>query len=271
MRQSIGRGRKPLAALLGSSGAAALASLATPASAQEAPATEAPAVQEVVVTGSRIRSLVGARLGAAGGRAVLVAAGVVAGSALLAAVLAGRLVMQDRSLALATAQLAPADRQVQVTWSGAIDEFARLDRFVSPRVATLTGERPAAAMLFREASIQGRLVNVRAANDVGRYVDIVSGRLPRRCVPSHCEVVRLQGAGPIPATKALNLIEVGRARVKPDAPIGPFVLPAPRTEMVALAVRYHTPQPSPIVLANGVAGLSHNKEPPSSTTTGTAW
>ncbi|OJU20422.1 MULTISPECIES: TonB-dependent receptor [unclassified Sphingomonas] len=56
MRQSIGRGRKPLAALLGSSGAAALASLATPASAQEAPATEAPAVQEVVVTGSRIRS-----------------------------------------------------------------------------------------------------------------------------------------------------------------------------------------------------------------------
>lgn len=56
MRQSIGCGRKPLATLLGSSGAAALASLATPASAQEAPATETPAVQEVVVTGSRIRS-----------------------------------------------------------------------------------------------------------------------------------------------------------------------------------------------------------------------
>src|SRR5438067_2421567 len=204
--------------------------------------------------------LVGARLGAGGQRSALVAAGVVAGAALVAAVLGGRLVMQDRSLALATTQLAPGDRQVQVTWSGATDEFSRLDRFVSPRIRALTGTRPAAAMLFREASIQRRLVFVRAADDLGRWVQLVSGRLPARCVPSHCEVLRLQGSGPIPSTKALNLIEVGRATVKPDAPIGPFVLPTPPTEMVARAVRYHTPQPSPIVIANGVAGLSHNKE-----------
>ena len=204
--------------------------------------------------------LVGARLGAGGSRIVLVAAGVVAGAALLAAVLGGRLVMQDRSLALATAQLAPGDRQVQVTWSGATDEFSRLDRFVAPRVESLTGQRPDGAMLFREASIQRRLVYVRAADNLGRYVDVVSGRLPTTCVPAHCEVLRLQGEGPIPSTKALNLIEVGRARVKRGAPIGPFVLPAPPTEMVARAVRYHTPQPSPIVIANGVAGLSHNKE-----------
>src|SRR2546429_63156 len=102
--------------------------------------------------------LVGARLGAGGQRSALVAAGV-------AAVLGGRLVMQDRSLALATTQLAPGDRQVQVTWSGATDEFSRLDRFVSPRIGALTGTRPAAAMLFREASIQRRLVFVRAADD----------------------------------------------------------------------------------------------------------
>jgi hypothetical protein len=204
--------------------------------------------------------LVGARLGAGGGRVVLVAGGVVAGAALLAAVAGGRLVMQDRSLALATAQLAPGDREVQVTWSGATDEFSRLDRFVAPRIRTLTGERPAAAMLFREASIQRRLVYVRAADDLGRWVNVVSGRLPARCVPAHCEVLRLQGTGPIPSTKALNLIEVGRATVRPGAPIGPFVLPTPPTEMVARAVRYHTPQPSPTVIANGVAGLSHNKE-----------
>ena len=203
--------------------------------------------------GSCVRACAGGR------RVALVAAGVVAGAALLAAVLGGRLVM-DRSLALATAQLAPGDRQVQVTWSGATDEFPRLDRFVSPRIRALTGQRPAAAMPFREASIQRRLVYVRAADDLGRWVTLVSGKLPARCVPSHCEVLRLQGAGPIPSTKALNLIEVGRATVKPGAPIGPFVLPAPPTEMVARAVRYHTPQPSPIVIANGVAGLSHNKE-----------
>ena len=38
-------------------------------------------------------------------------------------------------------------------------------------------------MLFREASIQGRLVNLRAADDLGRYVRLLSGRLPRRLPP----------------------------------------------------------------------------------------
>jgi hypothetical protein len=204
--------------------------------------------------------LVVARLGAGGERLLLVAVGVAAGAAVLAAVLAGRLVMQDRALAQATAQLAPGDREIAVAWSGATNDFARLNRFVAPRVVKITGDRPAIAMLFREASIQQRLVNLRAADDLGRSVRLVSGRLPQPCRPSHCEVLRLQGEGPIPSTPHLRLIEVGRAVLKSDAPFAPFVLPAPPTEMVAQAVRYHTPQPSPIVIANGVAGLSNNTE-----------
>jgi hypothetical protein len=204
--------------------------------------------------------LVAARLRGGGGRLALVAVGIVAGAAVLAAVLAGRLVMQDRALAQATAQLPPGDREVQVVWSGASDSFARLNRVVSPRIESLTGEPASAAMLFREASIQGRLVNLRAADDLGRFVKLVSGRLPSVCRPSHCEVLRLEGTGPIPSTPYLKLIEVGRGALKPEAPFAPFVLPAPPTEMVARAVRYHTPPPSPIVIANGVAGLSHNRE-----------
>ena len=201
-----------------------------------------------------------ARLAAGGERALLVAAGVIAGSAVLAAVLGGRLVMQDRSLAQTTARLAPGDREVSVVWSGASDSFTRLDRFVTPRVEQLTGSRPAAAMLFREASVQGRLVNLRAADDLASQVSLVSGRLPAVCRPSHCEVLRLEGKGPIPSTEHLRLIEVGRAVLKPDSSVAPFVLPTPPTEMVARAVRYHTPQPSPVVIANGVAGLSHTPE-----------
>jgi hypothetical protein len=204
--------------------------------------------------------LVAARLGAGGERLVLVALGIVAGAAVLAAVLAGRLVMQDRALQLAVGQLAPGDRTVQVFWSGAATSFSQLDPRVTPKVEALTGEKPVAAMLFREASIQHRLVNVRAADNLNRWVKLVSGRLPRPCVPAHCEVLRLKGAGPIPATKNLNLIEVGRATLKPDAPFGPFVLPTPPTEQVARAVRYHTPQPSPTVIANGVAALSKTPE-----------
>ncbi|HEV8460277.1 MAG TPA: FtsX-like permease family protein [Gaiellaceae bacterium] len=204
--------------------------------------------------------LVRARLATGGERLVLVAVGVIAGAAVLAAVLAGRLVMQDRALQLATAQLSPGDRQVQIAWSGAVNSFPRLDAVVAPKVEKVTGEPPAAAMLFREASIQGRLVNLRAANDLNRWVKLISGRLPSVCVPSHCEVLRLNGKGPIPSTKALNLIEVGRAALKPDAPFAAFVLPTPPTEQVARAVRYHTPQPSPVVIANGVAGLSKTTE-----------
>jgi hypothetical protein len=205
--------------------------------------------------------LVAARLRGGGERLALIAVGVIAGAAVLAAVLAGRLVMQDRALAQATARLAPEDRIVQVTWSGAVSgNWSAQDRFVAPRLQAVNGKPPAAAMLFREASIQGRLVNLRAANDLGRYVQLLSGRLPAVCVPAHCEVLRLKGAGPIPSTKALNLIEVGRATLKPGTPFASFVLPAPHTEEVARAVRYHTPQPSPIVLANGVNGLSQTKE-----------
>lgn len=204
--------------------------------------------------------LAGARLRTGGERLGLVAIGIVAGAAVLAAVLGGRLVMQDRALVLAMHDLPPGDRTVQVVWSGASDSFARLDRRVVPAVQRLTRERPVAAMLFREASIQGRLVNVRAADDLARYVHLVSGRLPAPCVPSHCEVLRLEGTGPVPATKHLNLIEVGRATLIPGTPFAPFVLPAPPTEQVARAVRYHTPQPSPVVIANGVEGLSHNGE-----------
>jgi len=204
--------------------------------------------------------LAGSRLRAGGERLALVAVGIVAGAAVLAAVLAGRLVMQDRSLAQAMRQLQPGDRTVQVVWSGATDNFSQLDAVVRPKVRALTGEEPVAAMLFREASIQGRLVNVRAADDLNRFVTLVSGRLPTRCVPSHCEVLRLKGKGPIPSTPHLNLIEVGRATLDRDAPFAPFVLPTPPTEQVARAIRYHTPQPSPVVIANGVAALSHTPE-----------
>ena len=74
--------------------------------------------------------LVAARLARRRRAAAARRVGVVAGAAVLAAVLGGRLVMQDRALAQATARLAPGDRKVQVAWSGATDDFARLNRLV---------------------------------------------------------------------------------------------------------------------------------------------
>jgi hypothetical protein len=197
-----------------------------------------------------------ARLGSGGERLALVAVGIIAGSAALAAVLSGRLVMQDRSLAQATAQLAPADRSLEVAWFGALSgNWRALDR----QVTAALGRDSVHAMLYRESSIGGRLVNLRAADGLARFVHLRSGRLPRTCVPSHCEVLRLEGPGPVPSKPTLRLIQVGTATLRRNAPFASWIQPV-QTEQVARAVRYHTPQPSPVLLADGVDGLSRTTE-----------
>jgi FtsX-like permease family len=204
--------------------------------------------------------LAGARLATGGERLGLIGIGVVAGAAVLAAVLAGRLVMQDRALAEATKKLPPEDHVVSVAWYGAFGGTWRaLDKEVAPELERLTGREPVRAMLYRESQIDGRLINLRAADGLSRWVKLRSGRLPRTCVPSHCEVLRIQGKGPIPSKSTLRLIEVGRATIRRDAPFAPYIAPVYR-EQVARAVRYHTPQPSPVVLADGVDGLSRTSE-----------
>jgi hypothetical protein len=196
------------------------------------------------------------RLGAGGERLALVAVGIVAGSAALAAVLSGRLVMQDRALAQATAQLAPADRSLEVAWFGALSgNWRALDREVSAAL----GRDSVRAMLYRESQIDGRLVNLRAADSLGRFVRLRSGRLPHTCVPSYCEVVRLEGRGPVPSKPTLRLIQVGTVTLRRDAPFASWIQPV-QTEQVARAVRYHTPQPSPVLLADSVDGLSRTSE-----------
>src|SRR2546423_13336519 len=58
------------------------------------------------------------RLTRRGERVLLVAFGIAAGAALLAAVLAGTLVAQDRSVERATARVPAEDRTVRLVWGG---------------------------------------------------------------------------------------------------------------------------------------------------------
>ncbi len=204
--------------------------------------------------------LAGFRLEAGGERLALVAVGILAGSAALAAVLGGRLVMQDKALARATAGLSAESRSVQVAWFGEFGgRWSALDRQVVSHLDRLSGNPPARAMLYRESQIDGRLINLRAANDLGPYVRLTSGRLPSPCVPTHCEVVQIAGEGPVPSTPRLRLIQVGVGTLDPTAPFAAFIHPVQNAQL-AQAVRYHTPQPSPVLLANGVEGLSQTTE-----------
>jgi len=201
--------------------------------------------------------LVRARLARRVGRVLLVVAGIAAGAAVLACVLAGAQVMQDRSLARAVASLAPADRSVQAVWFGTNEApWGSLDRVARPALEALGG-KPVAVMLFREANVRGRLVDLRAVDGLGRWVRVTSGRLPRPCTATRCEVLEVGGSTPVPHTAGLPLVVVGRGVVSPAAPFRDYIQ-RPITPGTSLG--YHTPQAPPLVIAEGVAALSRAPE-----------
>ncbi|HET7045321.1 MAG TPA: hypothetical protein VFI37_10770 [Gaiellaceae bacterium] len=209
--------------------------------------------------------LVRARLVRRLGRVALVGAGIAAGAAVLALVDGGGAIIRDRGLERAVVELPASDRVVQATWFGTIGTGANawkaMDAAVRPQLRALTGTEPVAAMLYREAQIGGRLVDLRAADGIARYVHLRSGRLPRPCRPTHCEVLRLAGTGPLASAPSLRLVQVGTATLDSDAPFGDFLgRVATDTSVLSRAIRYHAPPQAPLVLAEGVEGLSRTPE-----------
>ena len=201
--------------------------------------------------------LVRARLARRAGRVLLVVAGIAAGAAVLACVLAGTQVMQDRSLARAVAALSPADRSVQAVWFGTNEaSWPSLDRIASPALEAIGG-KPVKVMLYREANVGGRLVDLRAVDGLGRFVRVTSGRLPRPCSATRCEVLEVGGSLPVPHTPGLPLVVVGRGIVLPGAPFAQYIQ---RPDTTGTSLGYHTPQTPPLVIADGVNALSRAPE-----------
>ncbi len=206
---------------------------------------------------SYVLFLVRARLARRVGRVLLVVAGIAAGAAVLATVLAGAQVMQDRSLARAVAALPPADRAVQAVWFGTNESSWRsLDRVARPALEALGG-KPVPVMLYREANVGGRLVDLRAVDGLSRWVRVTSGRLPHRCTATRCEVLEIGGSLAVPHTAGLPLVVVGHGVVSPAAPFAQYIS---RPVNPGTSLQYHTPQTPPLVIADGVDALSHAPE-----------
>ena len=189
-----------------------------------------------------------------GARSVLVVAGVAAAGLLLASVLVGSLVAQERALARAVDQLPPSARTVRAAWFGVPgegDAYGALDA----RVRDAVGGRPTPTVLFRESSIGGRYVAFGAVDGLGPHVRLTSGRLPRRCTAARCEVLQLRGSGPPPR----RLVVVGRGVLRSTALFGDAV-PADRNELdrarlaprLQRSIRYHQPAAPPLLLTEGV-------------------
>jgi FtsX-like permease family len=189
-----------------------------------------------------------------GARSVLVVAGVAAAGLLLAAVLVGSLVAQERSLARAVDELPPSARTVRAVWFGVPgggDAYGALDR----RVRSALGGRPTPTVLFRESSVAGRYVAFGAVDGLASHVRLTAGRLPRSCTSARCEVLQLRGGGALPR----GFVVVGSGVLRSTALFGDAV-PADRNELdrarlapkLQRSIRYHQPAPPPLLLTEGV-------------------
>ena len=202
-----------------------------------------------------------ARLVRRGGRVLLVLFGIAAGAALLAAVLAGSLVAQDRSVERATARVPAEDRTVRLVWGGIASgpgtDVDRLDRRSRAALAPLV-HSPTRAMLFRTSESKGHLFDLGAVDGLARYVHVRSGRLPQQCVASHCEVLELggHGQGPVPHVQGLALDVVGKATLDSPLPFGNLITRETYASVLSSALLYHTAPTPPLLLANGVRALA---------------
>jgi hypothetical protein len=213
------------------------------AASENAPPTRATARERALVP---IRYAV-RRLRHNAGRAVVAAIGIAVGAGVLALTQVGSTAVQDRALQRALAELQPSDRAIQAVWSGVPAQSSlslpKLDAIARNAVTPIIGAPPFRVEVFRAANWGGVYVNLGALDGLQKWINVASGRLPKPCRPLDCELVQVGGAPAAP--KIANVHVVGRAS---------FVAGAPLSAYFGAAVPGG--KPPPILLANGVLGLS---------------
>jgi hypothetical protein len=200
------------------------------------------------------------RLARRGWRLAIVVLGLAAATAMLAAVLAGSVAAEDREVGRRAAELPAKVRAVRVNWfsvGGQAAPYETLDAHVRRELRGVLDARATGTSLYRESQLGGALLGLGAVDDLGRWVRLRSGRLPRLCRPERCEVLVIRRGGRIPNVPGLRLVPVGEADLRSAVLFGDAV-PAENLAQSAFyrtISRYHRPAPPPLVLANGVSRL----------------
>jgi hypothetical protein len=211
--------------------------------------------------------LVGRRLRRRHAAVLLVVAGIAAGAAVLLGGRAGTVVAQDRAVAQAVERIPDGARSVRAVWFGVPGQGDEPEPVLERRARVAlehTGAGPATALvLYRESTIAGSFAGLGGVDGLGSHVHLRSGRLPRRCEPERCEVLRLRGSGRLPQPEGLRLVEVGEAVLDNRVLFGDFLAPtdnaleqAEVSPVIARAAGYHRPPPPPLFLAEGVDTLA---------------
>lgn len=161
------------------------------------------------------------RLRAHAQRTIVVAIGIAIGAAVLALTAVGSGSVQDRAVQRGLAQLQPSDRAIQAVWSGVPAQsnlsLARLDSLARNALLPVLRQAPFGVEVFRQATWGGAFVNLGAVDGLSRWLVLQSGRLPRPCTPTDCDLVQIGGA-PV-APKLPHLHVVGRATFRAGAPL----------------------------------------------------
>ncbi len=156
-------------------------------------------------------------------RGLLAALGIAAATATLGATYAGGRVSSELTVQRALARVPVEQRALRVIWSGPPSRpYRAIDTPARRALSTLASGPVVATVLYRETRFdQGRIAAVAGLDGLGRYVRLISGRLPRTCTPARCEVVQVAGASlPQVTTGGARLVRVGQGRLTSGLPFG---------------------------------------------------
>jgi len=199
--------------------------------------------------------------------ALLAAVGIAIGTAVLIGVLAGTKIAQDRSVSQAVERIPAASRSVRAVWFGvpvgSAQAYPVLDATARRKLEGLGLPGPTPIVLFRESTVAGHFVSLAGVEGLASYVRLTSGRLPHRCTPARCEVLRLRGTGSLPNAPGLRLVQVGTGTLRSSQLFGDFLAPTDNAledrevaPVLQQAASYHRPPPAPLVVAEGIEALT---------------
>jgi hypothetical protein len=143
-------------------------------------------------------------------------------------------------------QLPEGDRTLTLTSSKIIaspDQFRSIDTYLSAHLSKLTSGELSPEIMYHEISdSHGVGFYVGGVDSLPRSVRLASGRLPRQCTPSSCEVIQIGGSGnSSPQVDRLGIKIVGRGNFPNSQLFSGTMAPSDGTALL---------------VANGIAAVS---------------
>jgi hypothetical protein len=150
-------------------------------------------------------------------RPALVVAGVALAFAMAVAIVGGSLVARQQALHRGLASLPDNQRGFRVDRFGtplADRTYAREDQAVRRVLGTLASGEVRRVVFFRQLRVAGQLVEIAAVDRLPEIVRLQSGRLPRTCTPTACEMLQIGGTAKPLAEGDVRLKPVGVAQLR---------------------------------------------------------